>query len=49
MLFSTKMGIVRPLIIDHWLVQLTPHMLLAIDHILAFLVETITWSKICRC
>jgi hypothetical protein len=45
-LFSTKLGVVSPLIIDHRLVHLTPHMFLAIDHILGFLVETISWSKI---
>jgi hypothetical protein len=37
------------LIIDQRLVHLTPHMFLAIDHILGFLVEAISWSKICRC
>jgi hypothetical protein len=36
-LFSTKMGVVWPLIIDQRLVHLTPHMFLAIDHILGFL------------
>jgi hypothetical protein len=45
-LFSTKMGVVWPFIIDQRLVQFTPHMFLAIDHILGFLVETISWSKI---
>jgi hypothetical protein len=48
-LFSTKMGVVWPLIIDQKLVHLTPDSFLAIDHILGFLVETISWSKICRC
>jgi hypothetical protein len=48
-LFSTKMGVVWPLIIDQRLVHLTPHMVLAIDHILGFLVETSSWSKIHRC
>jgi hypothetical protein len=107
--FSTKMGVVRPLIIDQGLVHLTPHMfpchrshswisggdhflvknplvlafgiiengrswlfskkwglcghlsstrgsyssphicLIAIDHNLGFLVETISWLKICTC
>jgi hypothetical protein len=49
MLFSTKMGVV-------WLFSsnrgsnTSPHIcFLAIDHILGFLVETISWSKICRC
>jgi hypothetical protein len=31
------------LIIDQTLIHLTPHMFLAIDHILGFLVETISW------
>jgi hypothetical protein len=44
-LFSTKMGVVWPLIIDHRLVHLTPHMFLALYHILGFLVEMISWSK----
>jgi hypothetical protein len=43
MLFSTKMGVMWPLIIDQRLVHL------AIDHILGFLVETMSWSKIRRC
>jgi hypothetical protein len=48
-LFSTKMGIVWPLIIDQKLVHLTPRMFFSIDHILGFLVETIFCSKIHRC
>jgi hypothetical protein len=48
-LFSTKMGVVCPLIIDQRLVHLTTHMFLAIDHILGFMVETISWSKIRMC
>jgi hypothetical protein len=48
-LFSTKMGVVWPLIIDQRLVHLNPHMFLAIDHILGFLVESFSWSKIHRC
>jgi hypothetical protein len=38
-----------PLIIDQRLVHLAPHMFLVIDHILRFLVETISWSKLHRC
>jgi hypothetical protein len=49
MLFLTKIGVVWPLIIDQRLIHHITHMFLAIDHILAFLVETISWSKICRC
>src|SRR6187551_2992969 len=48
-LFSTKMGVVWPLIIDQRLVHLTHICFLAIDHILGFLVETISWSKIRTC
>src|SRR5688500_13192970 len=48
-LFSTKMGVVWPLIIDQRLVHLNHICFLAIDHILGFLVETISWSKIRRC
>jgi hypothetical protein len=44
-----KMGVVRPLIIDQRHVHLTHICFLAIDHILRFLVETISWSKISRC
>jgi hypothetical protein len=47
--FDKKMGVVWPFIIDQRLVHLTPHMFLAIDHILGFLVETICWSKIRTC
>jgi hypothetical protein len=49
MLFSTKMAVVCPLIINQRLVHLTPHIFLVIDHILGFLVETISCSKIRRC
>jgi hypothetical protein len=48
-LFSSKMGVVWPFIIDQRLVHLTPHMFPCIDHILGFLVETISWSKIHTC
>jgi hypothetical protein len=48
-LFPTKMGVVWPLIIDQRLVHLTHICFLAICHILGFLVETISWSKIHRC
>jgi hypothetical protein len=48
-LFSTKMGIVWPLIFDQRLIHLTTHMFFAIDHILGFMVETISWSKIRMC
>jgi hypothetical protein len=44
-----KMGVVWPLIIDQRLAHLTtsPHIyFLAINHILGFLVETISWAKI---
>jgi hypothetical protein len=47
-LFSTKIGVVWPLIIDQRLVHLTHICFLALDHILGFLVETISWSKIHR-
>jgi hypothetical protein len=41
-----KMGFVWPLIIDQRVEHLTPHIcFLALDHILGFLVETISWSK----
>jgi hypothetical protein len=43
------MGVVWPMIIDQRLVHLTPHMVLAIDHILGFIVDTSSWSKINRC
>jgi Na+/glutamate symporter len=49
MLFLTKIVIVWPLIIDQRFVNLTHISFLAIDHILGILVETISWSKICRC
>jgi hypothetical protein len=48
-LFSTKMGVVWPLIFDQRLIQLTTHMFPCIDHILGFMVETISWSEIHRC
>jgi hypothetical protein len=44
-----KMGVVWPLIIDQRLVRLTHICFLAVDHILGFLVETISWSKIRTC
>jgi hypothetical protein len=40
MQFSAKIGIVWPLIIDQRLVHHTNICFIAIDHILAFLVET---------
>jgi hypothetical protein len=49
MLFSTKMGVEWPLIIGQRLVHLTPHMCHCHNHILGFLVEAISWSKIRRC
>jgi hypothetical protein len=49
MLLLTKIGVVWPLIIDQRLVHISLHFFLAIDHILGFLVETISWSKVCRC
>jgi hypothetical protein len=48
-LFSTKMEVVWLLIVDQRLVHLPHICFLAIDNILGFLVETISWSKICRC
>jgi hypothetical protein len=48
-LFSSKMGVVWPLIIDQRLVHLTPHMFLTIYQNLGFLVDSICWSKIHRC
>jgi hypothetical protein len=48
-LFSTKMGVVLPLIIDQRPVHLPHICFLAIDRILGFLVETISGSKIRRC
>jgi hypothetical protein len=44
-LFSTKMGVVWPLIIYQRLVHLTHICFLAIHHILGFLVETIFCQK----
>jgi hypothetical protein len=44
-----KNGVVLRLIIDQRLVHVTPHMFLVIGHILGFLVETLSWSKIHRC
>jgi hypothetical protein len=43
-----KIGFVWPFIIDQRLVHLTNISFLAIDHILGFLVETISRSKIHR-
>jgi hypothetical protein len=48
-LFSTKMGVVWPLIFDQRLIDSLHICFLAIDHILGFMVETISWSKIRRC
>jgi hypothetical protein len=48
-LFSTKMGVASPLIIDQRLVHLTPHMFFAIYHIPGFRVEMNSWSKFRRC
>jgi hypothetical protein len=40
----------RCVAIDHQPEARTPHIcFLAIDHILGFLVDTISWSKVCRC
>jgi hypothetical protein len=47
--FPTKMGVVWPLIIDHRLVHLAPHIFPCHSHIFGFLVEIISWSKIRRC
>jgi hypothetical protein len=44
-----KMGVVWQLIIDQRLVHLKHICFLAVDHILGFLVETISWSKIRKC
>jgi hypothetical protein len=44
-----KNGVVWPLIINQRLEHLTHICFLAIDHILGFLVETISWSKIRTC
>jgi hypothetical protein len=38
-----KIGVVLPLIIDQSLVHLTHICFLTVDHILGFLVETISW------
>jgi hypothetical protein len=46
MQFLTKNRVVWPLIIDQRLVHLSRICLLAINHILGFLLETISWSKI---
>jgi hypothetical protein len=43
------MGVLWPLIIDQRLVHLTPIYCGDIGHILGFLLEIISWSKICRC
>jgi hypothetical protein len=48
-LFLIKMGVVWTLIIDQRLVHITQHSFLAIDHILGFMEETISWSKIRGC
>jgi hypothetical protein len=37
------------LIIDYTLLHLTPHMFPCLDHIIGFLVETISWPKIRWC
>jgi hypothetical protein len=49
MLFLKKMGVVWPLIIGQRPIYLSHICFHAIDHILGFLVETISWSKIHRC
>jgi hypothetical protein len=43
MRFLTKIGVVWPLIINQRLVHLTHIYFLVMDHILRFLVETISW------
>jgi hypothetical protein len=43
MLFLTKIGVVWALIINQRLIHLTHICFLSIDHILGFLVETISW------
>jgi hypothetical protein len=48
-IFEKQMGVMWPLIINQRLVHLTQISFLAIDHILGFLLETISWSKIRRC
>jgi hypothetical protein len=48
-LFSSKMGVVWPMFIDQSHVHLTHICFLAICHIIVFLVETDSWSKIHRC
>jgi hypothetical protein len=46
MLICQKMGVVWPLIVDQRLVHLTQICFLAIYHILGFLAEAMSWSKI---
>jgi hypothetical protein len=48
-LFSTKMGVVWPLVIDQRLVNLTPHIFPCHRSHSWFLVVTISWSKIRMC
>jgi hypothetical protein len=48
-LFSTKMGVMWQLIIDRGTFTSPQICFLAISHILGFLVDTISLSKICRC
>jgi hypothetical protein len=48
-LFSTKMGVVWPLIIDQRLVHLTPHMFPCQRSHSWIFGETISWSKIRWC
>jgi hypothetical protein len=48
-LFSTKMGVVWPLIIDQKLVHITPHMFPCHRSHSWISVETISWSKIRTC
>jgi lipoprotein signal peptidase len=48
-LFLTKMGVVWPLILARGSYTTLHKCFLAIDHILGFMVETISWSKIRRC
>jgi len=44
-----KIEVLWPLIIDQRLIHLTHICFLAAEHILGFLVETISWAKIRMC
>jgi hypothetical protein len=49
MAIFNKIEVLWPLIIDQGLIHLTHICFLAVDYILGFLVETISWAKIRMC